>query len=152
MPLAEHSFKNVLLKKITINHREISYLGISGKHIWFDFFALCSGPRSQRDYIKLADLFDTVLISNVPQFGGTLIPAVFSGVEDSYQRSGVLLGDLRQLDDEARRFIALVDEFYDRKTKLIVSAQVDITELYQGEQLSFEFQRCQSRLFEMQND
>lgn len=138
-------------KSIIINHREICYLDKTSKHIWFDFFALCSGPRSQRDYIQLADLFDTVLISNVPQFSGKLIPAVFSGVEDSYQRSGVLMGDLRQLDDEARRFIALVDEFYDRNTQLIVCAEVDITELYQGKQLSFEFQRCQSRLFEMQN-
>ncbi|MDX2371093.1 MAG: cell division protein ZapE [Colwellia sp.] len=143
--------KNLSSKSITINHREISYLDKTNKHIWFDFFALCSGPRSQRDYMQLADLFDTILISNVPQFGGKLIPAVFSGVEDSYQRSGVLMGDLRQLDDEARRFIALVDEFYDRKIHLIVCADVDITELYQGQQLSFEFQRCQSRLFEMQS-
>jgi cell division protein ZapE len=102
--------------------------------------------------MQLADLFDTVLISNVPLFSGKLIPAVFSGVEDSYQRSGVLMGNLRQLDDEARRFIALVDEFYDRKIQLIVCADGDISELYQGQQLSFEFQRCQSRLFEMQND
>jgi cell division protein ZapE len=150
--LADHNLKNDKSKTITINHREISYLVKSDQHIWFDFFALCSGPRSQRDYIQLADLFDTVLISNVPKFGGKLIPAVFSGVEDSYQRSGVLMGDLRQLDDEARRFIALVDEFYDRKVQLIISAEVDITELYQGQQLSFEFQRCQSRLFEMQNN
>ncbi|MBL4765535.1 MAG: AFG1 family ATPase [Colwellia sp.] len=146
-----NSSKSVTLKSITINHREINYLGKTNKHIWFDFFSLCSGPRSQRDYMQLADLFDTVLISNVPKFGGKLIPAVFSGVEDSYQRSGVLMGGLRQLDDEARRFIALVDEFYDRNIQLIVSADVDITELYQGQQLSFEFQRCQSRLFEMQN-
>lgn len=145
------NLKNDNSNNITINHRQISYLDKTSKHIWFDFFSLCSGPRSQRDYMQLADLFDTVLISNVPQFGGNLIPAVFSGVEDSYQRSGVLMGDLRQLDDEARRFIALVDEFYDRNVQLIVCAEVDITELYQGKQLSFEFQRCQSRLFEMQN-
>ena len=61
------------------------------------------------------------------------------------------MAELRQLDDEARRFIALVDEFYDRKIQLIISADVDILKLYQGQQLSFEFQRCQSRLFEMQN-
>lgn len=139
-------------KNIRINHREIPYLAKTKKHIWFDFYALCSGPRSQRDYIQIADQFETVLISNVPQFSGKLIPAVFSGVEDSYQRSGVLMGELRHLDDEARRFIALVDEFYDRKIQLIISADVDITALYQGQQLSFEFQRCQSRLFEMQND
>lgn len=136
---------------IVVNNREIYYLAKTSKHIWFDFYALCSGPRSQRDYIQIADEFDTVLISNVPQFSGDLIPAVFSGIEDCYQRSGVLMGELRHLDDEARRFIALVDEFYDAKVQLIVSADVDITQLYQGKQLSFEFQRCQSRLFEMQN-
>jgi len=147
--------KNIIsfpLKTIMINHREISYIDKTDRHIWFDFFDLCSGPRSQRDYMQLADFFDAVFISNVPQFSGRLIPAVFSGVEDSYQRSGVLMGDLRLLDDEARRFIALVDEFYDRKIQLIICADVDITELYQGQQLSFEFQRCQSRLFEMQNN
>jgi len=145
------SVNDYKLKNIIINHREICYRAKTSKHIWFDFYALCSGPRSQRDYIQIADQFETVLISNVPQFSGRLIPAVFSGVEDSYQRSGVLMAELRQLDDEARRFIALVDEFYDRQIQLIISAEVDITELYLGQQLSFEFQRCQSRLFEMQN-
>jgi cell division protein ZapE len=137
--------------KIIINSRVIDCLAKTNKHIWFDFYVLCSGPRSQLDYIQIADQFKTVLISNVPQFSGKLVPAVFSGVEDGYQRSGVLMENLRHLDDEARRFIALVDEFYDRKTKLIISAEVDIAELYQGQQLSFEFLRCQSRLFEMQS-
>jgi len=131
--------------------RDISYLTKNEELIWFDFFTLCSGPRSQRDYIKIADDFSTVFISGVPAFSGKLIPAVFSGVEDRYQRSGILLGDLRLLDDEARRFIALVDEFYDRKVRLIINAEVDIVELYQGQQLSFEFARCQSRLIEMQS-
>tara|TARA_R110000787_G_scaffold39879_3_gene99508 strand:- start:107 stop:973 length:867 start_codon:yes stop_codon:yes gene_type:complete len=133
-----------------IHGRGVKFLACSDKAIWFDFMALCSCPRSQRDYIKLADDYTAVLISNVPQFSGELIPAVFSGVEDSYQRSGVVMGQLRGLDDEARRFIALVDEFYDRGIRLIVAAEVDIAQLYQGTQLSFEFARCQSRLFEMQ--
>ncbi|TMM44908.1 cell division protein ZapE [Colwellia ponticola] len=137
--------------EIEINHRKLSYLAKSDKTIFFDFFALCSGPRSQRDYMVLAQKFTSVFIANVPKFSGALVPAVFSGVEDSYQRSGVLLGELQQLDDEARRFIALVDEFYDQQVKLIVSAQVDIFELYQGQQLAFEFERCQSRLIEMQH-
>ncbi|KGJ97060.1 cell division protein ZapE [Colwellia psychrerythraea] len=136
---------------IEINHRTMNYLAKSDNVIFFDFFALCSGPRSQRDYMALAKEYTAVFIANVPKFSGELIPAVFSGVEDSYQRSGVLMGDLQQLDDEARRFIALVDEFYDQGIKLIVSAQVDIFELYQGQQLAFEFERCQSRLIEMQN-
>ena len=137
--------------EIEINHRQINYIARSDKTIFFDFFELCSGPRSQRDYMVLAQNFDSVFIANVPKFSGELVPAVFSGVEDSYQRSGVLMADLQQLDDEARRFIALVDEFYDQNVKLIVSAQVDIFELYQGQQLAFEFERCQSRLIEMQN-
>lgn len=135
---------------IVINNRNINFRSRSDNTIWFDFMALCSGPRSQRDYIKLADNFKNVLVSNVPQFNGKLIPAVFSGVEDGYQRSGVVMGQLRGLDDEARRFIALVDEFYDRGIRLIITADVDITELYQGTQLNFEFARCMSRLFEMQ--
>ena len=62
-----------------------------------------------------------------------------------------MLSQLRHLDDEARRFIALVDEFYDRNIRLIINAEVDFSQLYQGQQLSFEFSRCQSRLIEMQN-
>jgi cell division protein ZapE len=137
--------------EIEINHRQLNYIAYSDNAIFFDFFELCSGPRSQRDYMVLAQNFDSVFIANVPKFSGELVPAVFSGVEDSYQRSGVLMESLQQLDDEARRFIALVDEFYDQSVKLIVSAQVDIFDLYQGQQLAFEFERCQSRLIEMQN-
>lgn len=140
--------------EIMINNRPIPYIAKykQNKVIWFDFFDLCSGPRSQRDYMAIAQQFRTVLISNVPQFSGKLIPAVFSGVEDCYQRDGILLANLRQLDDEARRFIALVDEFYDKKVQLIISAATDIFSLYQGEQLAFEFARCESRLVEMQNE
>lgn len=137
--------------EITINGREIVFKGKLATCIWFDFFALCSGPRSQRDYISIADQFSTVFIDQVPQFGGKPVKAIVSGVEDCYQRSGVLLPSLRELDDEARRFIALVDEFYDRNIQLIIGAVVDIRDLYQGQQLSFEFDRCQSRLIEMQS-
>ena len=135
---------------VMIHGRHINTIASADNAIWFDFMAICSGPRSQRDYIALADSYNVVLIANVPQFRGELVPAVFSGVEDSYQRSGVVMAELNALDDEARRFIALVDEFYDRGIRLIVEADVDIAELYQGRQLAFEFARCQSRLFEMQ--
>ncbi len=135
---------------LRVNNREVNYLAKTKSAIYFDFYALCSGPRSQKDYIRLADQFKSIFISRVPQFSGELIPSVFSGVEDSYQRSGVLMANLRHLDDEARRFIALVDEFYDQKVQLVITAEVDISQLYKGQQLSFEFARCQSRLFEMQ--
>lgn len=93
---------------------------------WFEFHAICDGPRSQNDYIELAHIFQTVLISNVPRF-------------DS------------KSEDQARRFISLVDEFYDRNVKLILSAAAPIIALYQGEQLEFEFRRTSSRLVEMQS-
>lgn len=94
--------------------------------VWFDFKSLCDGPRSQNDYIELAREFHTVLLSDVPQL-------------------------YREVDDQARRFINLVDEFYDRNVKLIISAAVGLTELYAGGKLDFEFQRTQSRLLEMQS-
>lgn len=137
-------------QSLVIHGRSIDCIAKANNAIWFDFMAICSGSRSQRDYIKLADEYQAVIISSVPQFSGELIPAVFSGVEDSYQRSGVVMGELRALDDEARRFIALVDEFYDRGIRLIIEAEVDIASLYQGRQLAFEFARCKSRLYEMQ--
>ncbi|NQZ22896.1 MAG: cell division protein ZapE [Colwellia sp.] len=136
---------------LTVNNRDIPYQAKHLNVIYFDFYALCAGPRSQRDYINLADNFQIVLLDKVPQFSGEKINSVAAGVEDGYQRNASMLDQLRHLDDEARRFIALVDEFYDRKVRLIINAEVDIIELYQGEQLSFEFARCQSRLIEMQS-
>lgn len=94
--------------------------------IWFEFLEVCDGPRSQNDYIELATMYHTVLLSNLPQF-------------------------TNKNDDQARRFINLVDEFYDRRIKLLISAQVSITELYESGRLTFEFERTQSRLLEMQS-
>jgi cell division protein ZapE len=94
---------------------------------WFDFMEICDGPRSQEDYIEIARWYPTVIISDIPQ-----------------------LTD--ELDNPGRRFIALVDEFYDRKVKLIVSAATSVEDLYCGERLQFEFQRTTSRLVEMQSN
>jgi len=93
---------------------------------WFAFAELCEGPRSQNDYIELARIFHAVLVSGVPRF-------------------------TTRSEDAARRFISLVDEFYDHNVKLILSAEVPVTELYAGERLRFEFQRTESRLLEMQS-
>ncbi|MDN3638934.1 cell division protein ZapE [Simiduia curdlanivorans] len=93
---------------------------------WFDFDTLCDGPRSQNDYIELARIYHAVLVTNVPVLGG-------------------------QKDDQARRFVNMVDEFYDRSVKLVISAAVPLTELYAGGRLSFEFERTSSRLLEMQS-
>jgi len=93
---------------------------------WFDFVELCDGPRSQNDYIELSRLFHAVLVSGVPVFGP-------------------------EQDDQARRFINLVDEFYDRNVKLVLAAAAPLPELYAGGRLAFEFQRTVSRLQEMQS-
>jgi len=93
---------------------------------WFDFAELCDGPRSQNDYIELSRLFHAVLVSGVPVFGP-------------------------DTDDQARRFINLVDEFYDRNVKLVLTAVGPLPTLYGGGRLAFEFQRTISRLQEMQS-
>lgn len=111
---------------LTVEGREIAYRGRVDGVIWFDFIALCDGPRSQNDYIELAREYHTVLLGNVPAMG-------------------------REKDDQARRFINLVDEFYDRQVKLILSAEKPLAELYSTGKLDFEFQRTVSRLLEMQS-
>jgi len=93
---------------------------------WFDFDALCNGPRSQNDYIELARIYHAVLVSDVPIF-------------------------TTRMEDQARRFVSLVDEFYDHNVKLIVSAAAPVETLYQGERLAFEFERTRSRLLEMRS-
>ena len=109
-----------------IRGRPIEFLRRSDGVIWLKFDAICDGPRSQDDYIELAREFQTVLVSSVPQ----------------------LTSDL---ENQARRFIALIDEFYDRRVKLILSAAVPLDELYTGSKLVQAFERTQSRLNEMQS-
>lgn len=113
--------------RLRVENRMIEALKVAGDVAWFRFSSLCEGPRSQNDYIELATLFTTVLMSEVPVL------------------------DVKR-EDAARRFISLVDEFYDRRVKLVISADQPITDLYQGQRLSFEFERTQSRLLEMQSE
>ena len=93
---------------------------------WFTFADLCDGPRSQNDYIELAQIYHSVIVQDLPRFDASR-------------------------NDQARRFIALVDEFYDRGVKLIISSEVPPAALYPSGTLSFEFQRTLSRLQEMQS-
>ncbi len=93
---------------------------------WFEFEALCGGPRSAADYIEIARCFQTVLLANVPR------------MDDRH-------------NDAARRFIHLVDEFYDHGVKLIISAAAQPETLYTGERLTKLFERTKSRLVEMQS-
>jgi cell division protein ZapE len=94
--------------------------------VWFDFAALCEGPRGAADYIEIAREFHTVLLGGVPVL------------------------DARQ-DDAARRFVTLIDELYDRHVNLICTADAEPQALYTGERLNDAFARTASRLTEMQS-
>ncbi|MEG5551214.1 cell division protein ZapE [Enterobacter wuhouensis] len=112
---------------LEINHRPLQTLGVENQTLAVSFATLCVDARSQHDYIALSRLFHTVMLLDVP----VMTPL---------------------MESEARRFIALVDEFYERHVKLVVSAEVPLYEVYRGERLKFEFQRCLSRLQEMQSE
>ena len=138
-------------QSLQVHSRALPYLFKAKNALMIDFMALCSGPRSAHDYMFLAKEFDVLYIANVPKMGvGATGKVIVHGIEDSYQREKQTL-DEHYLDDEARRFIALVDEFYDCQKLLIINAQVNIEHLYVGKKLSFEYARTQSRLVEMQN-
>ena len=109
-----------------IEQREIRARRRAGGVVWFDFATLCGGPRSQNDYLELATQFHTLMLSNVPQ-----MPP--------------------RLASEARRFTWLVDVLYDRRVKLIMSAEVPAEQLYTDGPLAHEFPRTVSRLHEMQS-
>ncbi len=111
---------------VLIEGRKIATVICADDVVWFEFKELCDGPRSQTDYIEIAREFHTVLLANVEQMGAGK-------------------------DDMARRFINLVDEFYDRAVKLVVAAEVPIEDIYAGGRLDFEFERTRSRLQEMQS-
>ncbi len=111
---------------IEVEGRSILALKEAEDVVWFDFTSICDGPRSQVDYIELAREYHAVIVENVPVL-----------------RS--------RNDDLARRFIYMVDEFYDRNVKLILSAEQPIHELYVGHRLQFEFERTVSRIQEMQS-
>jgi cell division protein ZapE len=112
---------------IEVHGRALPFRRRADGEIWFDFAALCDGPRAVADYIELAQSFNTVLLSGVPTFGS----------DDN---------------DAARRFVHLVDEFYDRNVNLVMSAAAPPERLYRGERLAAEFQRTASRLIEMQSE
>ncbi|ABK47077.1 AFG1-family ATPase [Shewanella sp. ANA-3] len=122
---------------------------------WFDFHALCDGPRSQLDYIEIASRFKVLMLSNVPRLGGEVKGWIRArGTEDGTGDNQAATTGERQLsyaanDDPARRFISLIDELYDQGVSLYLSCDVPLSELYQGGALSFEFRRTYSRLIEM---
>lgn len=111
---------------LNIEHRQLVARRRAGGVVWFDFQTLCGGPRSQNDYLELASQFHTVMLSGVPH-----MPV--------------------RMASEARRFTWLVDVLYDRKCKLVVSADGPPEALYTDGPLAHEFPRTVSRLNEMQS-
>lgn len=111
---------------LLVEGRTITARRHAGGVAWFDFAALCDGPRAQADYIELARRYHTVFVSGVPRFRAA--------------------GDA----DRMRRFTWLVDEFYDRRVKLILSAEADPVTLYSNIRPTAEQERTASRLVEMQ--
>lgn len=114
-------------REVFINGREIPVVMWADGILWCTFDQLCATPRSVGDYIKIATLFHTLILGEVPVL-------------------------TREEDDAARRFVSLVDELYERGTRLIVAAAAPPQALYQGGRLAFEFERTESRLLEMQSD
>jgi len=115
----------VLDNNIMIHGRCLTARQRSAGIIWFDFNSLCEQPRNTADYMEIAHSFHTVLVSAVPELN-------------------------EHNADATRRFINLIDEFYDRNVKILMSAAQPIEQLYTGKRLDFEFQRTTSRLTEMQ--
>lgn len=113
-------------QSLLMEGREIEAIRLSNDVAWFAFDKLCGYGRGVHDYIEMAAKYRAVLISDVPVL-------------------------TEEMQDETRRFIALIDEFYDSRILVIISADVPMKELYQGKYFQFEFQRTLSRLNEMQN-
>jgi cell division protein ZapE len=111
---------------LNINDRTFRVRRVCAQAAWFDFAALCDGPYGSADYIELARTYPAILISGLPQF------TPFN-------------------EDAAQRFVHLIDELYDRRVKLGVTAQAPTVELYDGKRLRLEFARTASRLIEMQS-
>lgn len=113
--------------ELRVNDRALRVRRACASVAWFGFEALCDGPYGSADYIELACRYPAILVSRLPQF------TPFN-------------------EDAAQRFVHLVDELYDRRVKLAVTAQVPVVELYDGRRLRAEFARTESRLIEMQSE
>lgn len=106
---------------ISINNRTIQVRANAKNIVWFDFDVLCGGPRAAIDYIALSHQYSVVIISNIYR------------MDESH-------------DDLVRRFINLIDAFYDRNVGLIISATGWPSDLYTGSRFKFDFARTVSRL------
>ncbi|BCA96756.1 cell division protein ZapE [Legionella antarctica] len=111
---------------ITIQNRDIPFIRRDEKSIWFAFEVLCNLPRSQLDYLEIADKFDSVFVSDIPC------------LTENHTAQTIM-------------FIHLIDVMYDRGINLIISAEVPLADLYVKGEMKDTFTRTLSRLIEMQS-
>ena len=111
---------------LDVEGRTIPYRKRAGGLVWFDFEALCGGPRSYADYVDLTKRFHTIILSGVPRMSA-------------------------KQSDAARRFTWLIDVLYDEHIKLVLSAEAAPEELFTEGENAADFQRTVSRLHEMQS-
>ncbi|AZF36991.1 MULTISPECIES: cell division protein ZapE [unclassified Pseudomonas] len=139
---------------VNVGHRTMTAVQASDTVLWCRYAELCEQPLAAMDFMLLCDRFKAILLAQVPNLSAPQRPGrIARGTEDGAER--VVAGDrhLPQLsvhDDSVRRFIALVDECYDRKVPLFIEAQVPLERLYTEGYLAFPFRRTLSRLREMQ--
>ncbi|HIJ21835.1 MAG: cell division protein ZapE [Gammaproteobacteria bacterium] len=110
---------------LKINQHILPVVKVADRVVWLDFQTICSNPRATRDYIELAQVFSSVIISNIN---------AEAAANESY----------------AWRFLHFVDELYDHHTQLVISTMGQLMQVYQDESLRFQFTRTISRLYEMQ--
>ncbi|NBF02078.1 cell division protein ZapE [Pseudomonas sp. Fl5BN2] len=139
---------------LLLGYRPVAVVKAAETVIWCRFADLCEQPFSAMDFMALCDRFRAILLSEVPNLSAQQRPGrIARGTEDGVQRVAAGDRELPQLsihDDAVRRFIALVDECYDRKVPLYLEAQVPMAQLYTEGYLEFPFRRTLSRLQEMQ--
>lgn len=138
---------------LDLGGRSLHVEGRSDAVLWCRYAQLCEQPLGALDFIGLCDRFQHILVGGVPALGGeagaSLEEARIEDLGPDTAGGGARRG-FSQHDDGARRFIALVDECYDRGVPLYLEAQVPLEALYAKGELSFAFRRVTSRLKEMQ--
>jgi len=117
---------NISEEPIEVLGRNIDIVRQAGDTIWFDFYKICGRPRSQNDYLELTKHYRTVVIEAIPVLDKLSSDLIIS-------------------------LINLIDVLYDSHTRVIISAEATVENLYPNNKLHPEFNRTQSRLIEMQS-
>lgn len=148
------SGESVSIQPVPLGRRHVPVVRSSRTVIWCRYADLCEQPLAAMDFIELCDRYKAVLLGEVPALSAPQREGrIARGTEDGVEQ--VTAGDrelpqLSPYDDGVRRFIALVDECYDRKVPLYIEAAMPMAELYTEGYLAFAFRRTLSRLQEMQ--